>query len=182
MKKGYACSFIISLLIVIFPFNGETNIVLAEEQSTSDSSSVWHENWDEGVSAAKREKKPILVDFMSYSCGACVVMDEKTFAAPEIKKLLSADWVCIKVNTHHRHKSGTFDGKTMNYFQLAKYFRVSAVPTFLFIDKEGKPVQSLVGYQDKELFGDILDYMKDEAHKRGIPFEEYRKSKEISEQ
>ncbi|MFC1693060.1 thioredoxin family protein [Candidatus Latescibacterota bacterium] len=177
MKKVYAWSFLISLIIFISPINGETDVAFIEELSPSDSSKVWYDNWDEGMAAAKKEKKPVLVDFISDHCSACVSMDKHTFSAPEIRERLTADWVCIKVNTFHSQKSGTFDGKVMNYLKLSKYFRIVGVPTFIFFDKEGKPVQSLVGCKDKELFGHILDYMKDEAYKKGISFKEYRENK-----
>ncbi len=176
MKKRYTLCFIVSLLMLVSPVNGETYVASAEELSPSDSSRVWYEDWDEGMATAKREKKLVLIDFIKDYCGGCVKMDKKTFSAPEIRKRLTADWVCIKVNVYHNHKSGTYDGDTLNYFALSKYFRVHELPTFIFFDKEGKPVQSLVGFRDKEIFGPILDYMKYEAYKKGITFKEYSKS------
>jgi len=136
----------------------------------------WFDDWDDGIEAAKKEKKPVLIDFMSDHCGGCAEMDKQTFAAPEIKERLIPGWICIKVNTHHSGEKGSFNGKTMNYYKLSKYFRVKAVPTFVFLDTDSKPVQSIVGFRNKEIFGPILDYMKDEAYKKGISFKEYKKN------
>ncbi|MBT4485220.1 MAG: thioredoxin fold domain-containing protein [Candidatus Latescibacteria bacterium] len=135
---------------------------------------IWYDDWDAGIAVARTEKKPVLVDFFSDGCGACKAMHEKTFTSPEIKNRFTKDWVCIKINTFHGYKRGTFDGKILSYNKLAEYFRVQAVPTFLFIDKEGKPVQSVLGYKNSELFGQILDYMKNEVYKKGLSFNKYR--------
>ncbi len=168
----------LSIIVCFFPtFIRGINTAIADEKVTTAKEKAWYDDWNKGMAAAKKEKKPILVDFFSDHCGACKAMHTITFTAPEIKKRLSADWINIRINTSHI-KSVTHEGKTMNYLELAKYFRVNGVPTYIFFDKEGKPVQSLFGYRDKKLFGPILDYMKDEAYKKGITFKEYSKSKE----
>ncbi|MFC1528547.1 thioredoxin family protein [Candidatus Latescibacterota bacterium] len=155
---------------------------LAEKESSPDSTiagkidEIWYDDWDSGIAVAKAEKKPVLVDFSSDGCGACKAMHEKTFTSPEIKKRFTKDWICIKINTFHGYKRGTFNGKTLSYNKLAEYFRVQAVPTFLFIDRGNNPVQSVLGFKNSELFGIILDYMKDETYKKGITFKEYREA------
>ena len=138
---------------------------------------IWYGDWDEGITKAKAEKKPVLIDFVSDHCPGCELMDKETFAAKEIKDRLKQDWVSIRINVAHIHRNGSWNGKILNYYELSKLFRVTGVPTFVFLDKECKPVQSVAGYKDKDLFGTILDYIKDETYKKGISFKEYRESK-----
>ncbi|MBN1293970.1 MAG: thioredoxin family protein, partial [Candidatus Latescibacteria bacterium] len=140
--KNRTANFII-VVMVLTTISGITGNkpVTAENTKIEDAGfkNHWYENWDEGMEAAKTENKPVLIDFMSDHCGACVAMEKNTFAAPEIKERLMSGWICIKINTSHSGKEGTFDGKTMNYYKLSKYFRVTGVPTFVFLDKELKP-------------------------------------------
>jgi thioredoxin-related protein len=63
----------------------------------------------------------------------------------------------------------------MSYRAFAVYFRVDSLPAFVFIDREGKPVQRVSGYWSADMFGPLLDYMQGEVYKRNIAFEEYLK-------
>ena len=138
---------------------------------------TWYTDWDKGIEAAKKEKKPVIIDFYANWCHWCKVMEEKTFSADEIKKRFSEDWIAIKINSDHKEKQGTFEGKTMSYPQLVRYFKVSGFPSYLFIDKEGNPVTIVSSYIPKEQFGPMLDYIKDELYKKNIKFNDYIKSK-----
>ncbi len=168
---------IVFILAQVLLLGGLSVIALSEENNTIENESIWYEDWDAGMANAEKEKKPVLVDFSTEWCGACKAMDKNVFTDSLIQKRLKEDWVSIKINPGHSNKTCTFKGNTMNYAQLAKYFRVVGVPAFIFIDKSGELVQSVVGYKDKEEFGLILDYMKDEAYKKGISFREYVKDR-----
>ena len=159
---------------------GHTTISFAEEKKEFNIKDIFHTDWDEGTNEAKKKNKPVFAYFTSEHCGSCRAMEKNTFAAPGIKKRLAVNWVSICINTSKSVKSGTFDGKTMNYYKLSKYFRVNAVPTFVFLDTDLKPIQSIVGFRNKEIFAPILDYMKDEAYKKGISFKEFREKSEKS--
>lgn len=133
----------------------------------------WFHNWDEGLAAAKRENKPILVDFTADWCKWCEVMDEKTFSAPEIKERFASDWITIKVDTDDRETTGTFKDKTLSYRQLAGAFGANSLPSFLFIDRNGEPVTIIAGYREKGEFAPILDYINKELYKENIELGEY---------
>jgi thioredoxin-related protein len=137
----------------------------------------WYTDWDKGLEAAKKEQKPVIVDFYADWCVYCKKMEKETFTAPEIKKRLAEGWIAIKVDLGIRDKQGTFDGKTMTYPQLASYFGVNGLPTYLFIDKEGKPVYPYPGYVPKEQFGPMLDYFKEELYTKKIKLSDYVESK-----
>lgn len=162
--------------------SGSDHTATAEETATQklsggDAKFTWYTDWDKGIEAAKKENKPVLVDFYADWCHWCKVMDEKTFSADEIKRRFSENWIAIKINSDYKEKQGTYEGKTMSYPQLVRYFKVSGFPSYLFIDKEGNPVTIVSSYLPKEQFGPMLDYMKDELYKKDIKFNDYIKSK-----
>jgi thioredoxin 1 len=75
---------------------------------------------------------PVLVDFMSPTCGPCRLL------APVIDEIAG-------------EAGGRFQVGKINIWEqqaLAARYRISAVPT-LMVFKDGAVVSSLVGYQDK---------------------------------
>ncbi len=44
----------------------------------------WHASLDEGLAAAKREGKPVLIDMWATWCKNCLTMDKTTLADPEV--------------------------------------------------------------------------------------------------
>ncbi|MCE5251178.1 thioredoxin fold domain-containing protein [bacterium] len=147
----------------------------AEQQAQVDF--TWFTDWDKGIEEAKKTKKPVVVDFYADWCVYCKKMDKETFSAPEIKKRLADGWIGIRLNAEKGDLSGTYDGKTMTYPQLTQYFGVTGFPSFLFIDKELKPMRPVPGFIEKDTFGPMLDFIKDEVYKKNVSFQDYMKSR-----
>lgn len=136
----------------------------------------WYHDWNQGMAAAKKEKKPVLVDFYADWCKWCDVMDEKTFSNPEIQKIFDEDWITIRIDTQDTKTTGTFKDKTMTFRQMAGAFGVTGLPSYVFIDKKSEPVTVIPGYIPKEKFSKILDYMKNELYLDKVDFQEYVES------
>ena len=164
---------------------------------TTQATISWYTDWDTGMAEAKKNAKPVFVEFYADWCVYCKKMDKETFAAPEIEQRLSNDWVCIKIDTEARNKSGSvyIDSKaneTFTYFpegienieektlpnnQLIGFFGGRGIPTLLFIDKTGKTIYPHAGFIPKEQFGPMLDYFRDELYSKNVNLGEYIKSK-----
>lgn len=152
--------------------------VIADEPPEKEQEAfTWNEDWDAAFAEAKKNEKPLLAYFTSKSCGACKYMEQNTFADPVIRERLERGWVVVRIYTNYTNKTGTYKGKTKTYAELARMMRVVGVPSFVFFDRDGKPVQKATGARDSDEFGPMLDYMRDEAYKKNIPFDEYRKSR-----
>ena len=161
---------------------GRNSAVKIVETATNPGSSRdkngWYHDWDEGMAAAKKAEKPVLVDFYTDWCKWCEVMDEKTFSAPEIMKIFASDWITIKINAEENRKSGTFKDENLTYSKLAMTLGVRAFPSYLFIDKEGEIVNIVTGFKEKKQFSAILDYFKNEIYKKDEKFQkEYIESR-----
>ena len=136
----------------------------------------WYHDWDEGIAAAVKEKKPVLIDFYTDWCKWCKVMDEETFSASEVKKILESNWVTIKINAEDKKASGTFEDRILPYDRLALAFGVRGYPSYLFIDNAGEPVTVVSGYFPKEQFIPVLDYFINELYKKDVNLTKYIES------
>jgi thiol:disulfide interchange protein len=58
----------------------------------------WYASLGEGLAAAERENKPVLIDMWATWCKNCLVMDETTLKNPAVQKAI-ADYVKIKVQS-----------------------------------------------------------------------------------
>ena len=55
----------------------------------------WHSSLAEGLAAARRENKPVLIDVWATWCKNCLTMDKTTLASEEVRSALSG-YVKIK--------------------------------------------------------------------------------------
>ena len=55
----------------------------------------WHASLDEGLAAAKRENKPVLIDMWATWCKNCLTMDKTTLASDEVRAALT-NYVKVK--------------------------------------------------------------------------------------
>ncbi|MFC1541281.1 thioredoxin family protein [Candidatus Latescibacterota bacterium] len=137
----------------------------------------WYHDWNEGLAAAAKEGKPIIVDFYTDWCKWCKVMDAETFSNPEVMDIMTKGWIKIKINAEDGEKKGTYKEQTLEYNRLAAAFGVRAYPSYLFFDKKGQPITIVPNFWEKEKFIPILDYFTKELYTKEIDLQEYIESK-----
>lgn len=72
-------------------------------QGVSSGSGIHWEPWSEAAfERAKKENRLILLDLEAVWCHWCHVMDEKTYANPQVQKLLKEHYVALKVDQDSR--------------------------------------------------------------------------------
>lgn len=155
---------------------------------------TWFNDWNTGMEAAKKAKKPVLVHFTADWCVYCKKMKAETYAAPEIKERFNNGWITIVMDTEDNKTKGTvfvddtakkvraylegeqgnFKSETLLNGEMMQLFGGTGLPTLLFIDKTGEPVQKIAGYVPKDEFAVILDFFKEEAYKTGS-FDDFKK-------
>jgi thiol:disulfide interchange protein len=81
----------------------------------------WYASLGEGLAAAEREAKPVLIDMWATWCKNCLVMDETTLKDPAVQKAI-ADYVKIKVQSEDLDASPAKDLlERYNGFGLPSY-------------------------------------------------------------
>lgn len=117
-------------------------------------------SYDNLLRQARKENKPIILDFWASWCGPCKKMDNETFSDPDLAKYLKANFIIYKVDID------TFDG-----MEITDKFAVESFPSMLILDKKAKPLEKLKGFYppnflEKEL-KTIVDqyqlYMEDQT-------------------
>ncbi len=89
---------------------------------------------DGAMVVAKKEMKPIFIDFYTTWCAPCKLMDQGTFKDQDIATYLNDNCLTLKV-----------DAEKGNGRALRVQYNVSAFPTLVFIDPDGNVVSQKEG-------------------------------------
>jgi thiol:disulfide interchange protein DsbD len=86
--------------------------------------------FDQALEQARRDKRPVMVDFSAEWCAACKELDRRTYIDPTVvREMNDAHFLTVKVD-------GTNEIDEVN--QLYDRYGVTGLPTVLFINSEGK--------------------------------------------
>ncbi|MBN2337394.1 MAG: thioredoxin family protein [Acidobacteria bacterium] len=97
---------------------------------------AWSPYSEEALGQARREGKPVLIDFFADWCAPCHEMDAKTFALPEVITL-SRRFVMLKVDL-------TEAGDPLAE-RVRNRYDIQGVPTYVFLDPRGEEIAGLRG-------------------------------------
>jgi len=90
-------------------------------------------SFEASIEAARKEHKLVFIDFYTDWCGPCRMMARDVFPQKELGNYLNNRFVSIKLNAE---KEGR---------ELARFFEVTAYPTFIIVDTNKKVMMKKVG-------------------------------------
>ncbi len=96
---------------------------------------------------AKKENKLIFLDAFTTWCGPCKLMAKNIFPLPAVGDYYNSNFINAKI-----------DMEKGEGIALAKKFKVSAYPTYLFINGDGEVVHRTLGYVEEK---DFIQFAKD---------------------
>ncbi len=99
------------------------------------------------LAKAKKENKIIFLDSYTSWCGPCKLMAKNIFTQKSVGDYYNSHFVNAKI-----------DMEKGEGIELAKKFKVTAYPTYLFIDGNGEVVHRTLGYVEEK---DFLQFAKD---------------------
>lgn len=128
-------------------------------------------DYDEGMEVAKREGKPVIVDFTGFGCVNCRKMEAAVWTDPRVADLLTKDYVLISLYVDDKTplaepievKDAQGNTKTLrtvgakwSYLQSHK-FGTNAQPYYVLLDNEGQLLMPGRGYnEDVAAYVDFL--------------------------
>ncbi len=125
-------------------------------------------DFDEGVAYAKKENKPILLDFTGWACANCRKMEENVWSEPDIYPILKNDYVLISLYVDDRkelpevsqfdfkYESGRIKtietiGQKWGTFQTLN-FNAASQPYYVLLSPEMEVLNSAVQYTDRDTY------------------------------
>ncbi|WP_158618176.1 thioredoxin family protein [Chitinophaga lutea] len=102
--------------------------------------------WEQIKAKAKQENKYIFLDCFTTWCGPCKFMSSSIFPLEEVGEYYNSRFLSVKLQLDttkqdsEEVKSWYATGQA-----LAREYKVTGYPTFLFLDPDGQPVHRIVG-------------------------------------
>lgn len=96
--------------------------------------------FEEALKKAKEEKKELFVDFYADWCGPCKAMATQVFTLPEVGDYFNAHFICVQVNVEAKEN-----------VEVSKKYDVKALPTMVFVNREGKELRRVKGAVQAEV-------------------------------
>jgi thioredoxin-like negative regulator of GroEL len=106
----------------------------------------WEKSFAEALKKAKKDGKPLIVDFWADWCGWCHRLERTTYADPWVVRK-AQDFVAVRVNTEGSRKE----------LDVAVRYHVTSLPTIVFLSPEGRQIYRLNGFQGPGQFPRTLE-------------------------
>lgn len=118
-------------------------VVDANESNTSGSNAQTKDFtppafYSEALARAKKENKPLVLDFMASWCAPCKRIANETFVEQNVSELLE-DCILLKIDTDEQP-------------EIAQHFKVSGLPDIRLLTPDGLEIKKLRGFQAAEPF------------------------------
>ena len=119
------------------------------------------DDYDLGMEYARQHGKPVMLDFTGYGCVNCRKMELAVWTNPKVSDIINNDYVLITLYVDNKTplpspvkivENGTERtlrtvGDKWSYLQRVK-FGANALPFYVLIDNEGKPVNKSYSYNE----------------------------------
>lgn len=111
----------------------------------------WSEDFESAITEAKKANEPVFIDFTGYTCTNCRAMEANVFPLESVQKHFE------KMTKVRLYTDDGTKGPENQQFQFQLTGTV-ALPTYVIVNpNNGKVIDQLVGYTNKEKFATFLD-------------------------
>jgi thiol-disulfide isomerase/thioredoxin len=104
----------------------------------------WFTSLSEAEAAAKKANRKILVDFFATWCGPCKRLQHEVLETSTFKKIASEKLILLRIDVDEQK-------------DVSSEFGITAMPTQMVLDSDGKVLNKIVGYLDPATFYSFLN-------------------------
>jgi thioredoxin-related protein len=130
----------------------------------------WTKDYDAALATAKRENKPVLVQFTGQKwCALCVILEKKIFSKKQFLETASKKWVLLELDLTRGKLDKMPPAQRAMYERnrkLAHKFKLRSVPTFILLDPNGKEFSRFLG-ESTWTVESFLKLLDDQLAKKG---------------
>lgn len=137
MKKSFVYIVVLVASIVAISFLVNTKSSAVPTKAAETGISFIEQDWDKALKQAKAENKLVFLDIYATWCGPCKMLKKNTFTDKKVGEFFNKNFVNVSV-----------DGEKGVGPQLAQKFGITAYPSLIVTNAEGKPVLYTMGYID----------------------------------
>lgn len=126
------------------------------------------DDYESGMEYARKNNKPVMIDFSGYGCVNCRKMEASVWTDPHVKQILEKDYVLITLMVDDKKKlaepieveeNGKLTklktiGDKWSYLQRHK-FGTNSQPYYVLLNDEGSPIGPSYAYNEN-----VADYIK----------------------
>lgn len=141
--KGFIIG-LFAILIGIYPATAQSDI-----------------NWrslSEAQELALENNKKVMLFAEAEWCGYCKKMHKEVFPMQTVQDSLKKYFYPVKVDIESNRKIA-FNGRSLTERQLARKFRVSSTPTFIFLNKDGNIIGTQPGFLPTNIFDKLVAFV-----------------------
>lgn len=131
-----------------------------------------HLSVEKAIEQAGKEGKFVFIDVFATWCGPCKYLDKKVFPDEALGEYFNEHFISLEL-----------DGERGEGPAIMQQFELSAFPSLLFLNGEGKLVQKQVGAMDAEgllsVAKEVVDPSSSPLYKMKVAFDEGKRDKEF---
>jgi len=122
------------LMLIVAIYYGNT--LLKQFQPPPSSNSIWMTSINEALESAKKQGKPLLIDFYAEWCIPCLELEHQVWKSSVIMNELSQKWVSLKIDCTKNN---------LQCQEATQKYKVIGWPSVIFLDEHQNEVDRLVG-------------------------------------
>ncbi|MFN1834732.1 thioredoxin family protein [Balneola sp. MJW-20] len=127
------------------------------QERIAESGMKWY-SLEEAQKIAKEEGKKVLIFGYAEWCTYCRKMRREVYPDSTLQSTIYDYYVPVELNSES-DEDVVFNGQKIKGMELARYLRLTSLPTHYFVDSEGKILGAQPGFLPQEVFDPLLRYV-----------------------